>query len=299
MGLYLIIEDGEDRERVRLSREALILGRSPKCHISLNYPAISGNHLAIKISKGGKVVAKDLGSTNGTLLNGNKAEEFYLRVEDQVQIGPVQIRLDPKGMSKEKRYLHSSDTNKTTISYVKLKPKNNQISDDTDTADQFTKKPLLTKIREQKSRSIERKEEEKLRQTNDEEEKPRQTNDEEENENVELHSDDSSQDSMPDFFQDKEQPIIIKLDLDDSSKEDNLAKENLSKVNSSEDAPEENEQEDNDFSDELSPESSEEEHEFDDELTDEEEKTEVDNFLNEDTNDNVNFLQTLLNIFKK
>jgi uncharacterized membrane protein YhaH (DUF805 family) len=57
------------------SDRELILGRSSKSDIVVDNPYVSGQHLSIKVSGRG-VVLKDLGSTNGTYIEGDKLEAY-------------------------------------------------------------------------------------------------------------------------------------------------------------------------------------------------------------------------------
>jgi diguanylate cyclase (GGDEF)-like protein len=67
-----------------------ILGRSPDIEIVINDSRISRQHLEITVD-GETVVLKDLGSTNGTFVNGEKVEEHVLHEDDKIQISPATI----------------------------------------------------------------------------------------------------------------------------------------------------------------------------------------------------------------
>lgn len=68
----------------------MILGRNPDGDISINDPGISRQHIAI-ITKKGNVSLKDLGSTNGTLVNGKKIAQVKLVDGDRIQISTETI----------------------------------------------------------------------------------------------------------------------------------------------------------------------------------------------------------------
>lgn len=62
-----------------------ILGRSDEANIKINDARISRQHVSLKVGSGGTVIA-DLGSTNGTFINGNKASSQVLQDGDKIQI---------------------------------------------------------------------------------------------------------------------------------------------------------------------------------------------------------------------
>jgi pSer/pThr/pTyr-binding forkhead associated (FHA) protein len=87
----LIVTSGsQPRELVMVG--IMIVGRDPACDISdASDPLMSRRHAAF--SAGPKdVMVRDLGSTNGILVNGVKISEARLANGDVVQIGHLQVR---------------------------------------------------------------------------------------------------------------------------------------------------------------------------------------------------------------
>jgi len=71
----------------------LILGRSPEADVVLQDPYASDFHIRLAF-QGGEVRLHDLGSTNGTFVNGEKvAAPLSLRRGDRVQIGQTTMEL--------------------------------------------------------------------------------------------------------------------------------------------------------------------------------------------------------------
>jgi pSer/pThr/pTyr-binding forkhead associated (FHA) protein len=68
----------------------IAIGRSQKCHVVLEDKRSSRKH-AIIIQKNNKVYLKDLGSANGTLLNGERVGEQELHSGDVIRIGDTQF----------------------------------------------------------------------------------------------------------------------------------------------------------------------------------------------------------------
>ncbi|MFP5371414.1 MAG: FHA domain-containing protein, partial [Actinomycetes bacterium] len=71
-GHYLVVVAGPDTGRWTLLRPgaAVVVGRSVQCDLALSDSLLSGRHLRVHLSSDGALVAEDLGSTNGTLLEG-------------------------------------------------------------------------------------------------------------------------------------------------------------------------------------------------------------------------------------
>jgi hypothetical protein len=69
------------------------LGRHASNHIALDDPSASANHAMLLRDPSGAWTIVDLGSTNGTLLNGNPVHEVSLVSGDQILIGGSLIRL--------------------------------------------------------------------------------------------------------------------------------------------------------------------------------------------------------------
>jgi pSer/pThr/pTyr-binding forkhead associated (FHA) protein len=71
---------------IRLDRQRITIGRRPDNDICLAYPAVSGAHAAIVTILADSFL-EDLGSTNGTLVNGTSVTKHFLRDRDQIDIG--------------------------------------------------------------------------------------------------------------------------------------------------------------------------------------------------------------------
>jgi pSer/pThr/pTyr-binding forkhead associated (FHA) protein len=70
-----------------------VIGRGDECHIRPNSSWVSRQHCMLQVGEEG-VTLKDLGSTNGTLVNGRRVMgERQLSDGDHVQIGPLVFKL--------------------------------------------------------------------------------------------------------------------------------------------------------------------------------------------------------------
>jgi len=66
-----------------------VFGRGPECHVRPNSELVSRQHCMLMVSKD-LVSIRDLGSANGTLVNGRRVrEEQPLFDGDRIQLGPL------------------------------------------------------------------------------------------------------------------------------------------------------------------------------------------------------------------
>ncbi len=71
-----------------LGDQPLVIGRSRQCQVFVHDPAVSRLHCELILCDR-RVVLKDLGSANATLLNGRPVQEAKLRAGDEVAVGPA------------------------------------------------------------------------------------------------------------------------------------------------------------------------------------------------------------------
>ena len=75
---------------VALDRDRIVIGRGRKADLALAEATISRAHAAVGFDESGFFV-EDLGSTNGTLVNGSKISKQPLKSEDEIQMGKLRI----------------------------------------------------------------------------------------------------------------------------------------------------------------------------------------------------------------
>ncbi|MBN1147000.1 MAG: FHA domain-containing protein [Anaerolineales bacterium] len=76
----------------------LTIGRDPSSYLPLNHPAVSYRHAVIS-KQNGRILIRDLGSTNGTFVNGKRISQVPLASGDEVQIGPFKLVYDAQQQS--------------------------------------------------------------------------------------------------------------------------------------------------------------------------------------------------------
>ena len=84
----LVVVHGSDIGRVyELDEERVVVGRSATCPIHLNEVGVSRSHALLYRGDDGGLYVSDLGSTNGTFVNGERIERCRLDEGDKVQFG--------------------------------------------------------------------------------------------------------------------------------------------------------------------------------------------------------------------
>ena len=83
--LVLQLADGTTQD-VPLGKERMTIGRRADNDVCLPFPAVSGEHASIVTILADSFL-EDLGSTNGTLVNGKPIAKHFLRDHDQIDIG--------------------------------------------------------------------------------------------------------------------------------------------------------------------------------------------------------------------
>ncbi len=90
---YSFIAIDNPRQRIHLSKESTLVGRNPACDIALDHGSISRQHCLMQISDRGLHI-KDLGTTNGTKINGVNITESYITPGDQLTMGHLVFILE-------------------------------------------------------------------------------------------------------------------------------------------------------------------------------------------------------------
>lgn len=87
MASILLAEKGGGQRTVPLEAERVIVGKREDCQIVLAKPNVSRQHCEILL-RGGKHIVRDMGSSNGTLVNGTKIEgPVYLVDGTEIEVG--------------------------------------------------------------------------------------------------------------------------------------------------------------------------------------------------------------------
>jgi pSer/pThr/pTyr-binding forkhead associated (FHA) protein len=85
--LVMFRSDGE-RRSFSIARDMTVIGRREDCDLRIPLGEVSRKHCRL-IRDGDSLKLEDLGSSNGTFLNGSRVQEALLSPGDTIQVGPV------------------------------------------------------------------------------------------------------------------------------------------------------------------------------------------------------------------
>lgn len=83
-------EPGRAARRISLTGAPIRIGRAPECELVLKDSMVSRRHARLH-ARDGVLLLTDLGSTNGTRVNGNRITELVLGEGDRIQIGETSL----------------------------------------------------------------------------------------------------------------------------------------------------------------------------------------------------------------
>ncbi|HEY8080630.1 MAG TPA: DUF3662 and FHA domain-containing protein [Acidimicrobiales bacterium] len=86
----LVLPDGKS---LRVSSNPIVIGRLPECEVCLGDTNVSRRHAQVALDAG-DVVVTDLGSTNGTFVNGRRVTRATVRPGDELTIGTSRLRVE-------------------------------------------------------------------------------------------------------------------------------------------------------------------------------------------------------------
>lgn len=84
------LDEGAD---IPLDRTMVVVGRHPQCDARLDSLRVSRHHCCMTHDHG-EIVVRDLGSTNGIRINGQRVEMGRLRPGDELSIAHIRYRFD-------------------------------------------------------------------------------------------------------------------------------------------------------------------------------------------------------------
>lgn len=93
-GWVLVVEEGPRAgDTMPVPEGRVTVGRGSGCDILLHDPQVSRRHATLE-ARDGHLLLEDLGSSNGTLVNGQRVERRRLRAGDRVAMGQTVLRVE-------------------------------------------------------------------------------------------------------------------------------------------------------------------------------------------------------------
>lgn len=89
----LWVADEHGRQRFTLDPKGTVIGRNPECAVLLDHPQVSRNHARIYADPFGRWILEDLGSRNGTWINGVRIEAQPINSGERIAIEPFVLEI--------------------------------------------------------------------------------------------------------------------------------------------------------------------------------------------------------------
>ena len=102
MAKLILSMDGLVLKEINLTKERTTIGRKPHNDIQIDNLAVSGEH-AVIVTILNDSFLEDLGSTNGTVVNGNAIKKHFLQNNDIIELGKYKLKYvneSPAGVAK-------------------------------------------------------------------------------------------------------------------------------------------------------------------------------------------------------
>src|SRR5207247_1580635 len=91
MAKLILSMDGLVLKEIPVTKERTTIGRKPHNDIQIDNLAVSGEH-AVIVTILNDSFLEDLGSTNGTVVNGNPIKKHFLQNNDVVELGKYKLK---------------------------------------------------------------------------------------------------------------------------------------------------------------------------------------------------------------
>jgi pSer/pThr/pTyr-binding forkhead associated (FHA) protein len=91
MAKLILSMDGQVLKEIPLSKERITIGRKAQNDVQIDNLAVSGEH-AVIVSIMDDAFLEDLGSTNGTMVNGKTVKKHFLQDNDVVELGKYKLK---------------------------------------------------------------------------------------------------------------------------------------------------------------------------------------------------------------
>jgi len=107
MAKLVILSEGLTGRSHELKVDKTTIGRVEDNTFQIAEPSVSSHHCEV-LMRGTDVVIKDLGSTNGTFINGEKISESVLKPGQTLRLGQIEMRLESGTAAPSKKPVDST-----------------------------------------------------------------------------------------------------------------------------------------------------------------------------------------------
>ncbi len=97
MARFLITDPNGQSQIFEISSPTVNMGRAETNDLWLNHPSVSRHHARLSVLPGDTTLLNDLGSLNGTYVNGQQIHEHRLNDQDRVNIGMYEMKYEAAG----------------------------------------------------------------------------------------------------------------------------------------------------------------------------------------------------------
>src|SRR4051794_13746876 len=90
---FVVVQGRSVSNTIKLGDGVTTIGRHDECQLRIKSSQVSRKHCEV-FEKKGMLLVKDLGSSNGTIVNGKRIQgQRVLEPGDELTIGPIQLRV--------------------------------------------------------------------------------------------------------------------------------------------------------------------------------------------------------------
>jgi pSer/pThr/pTyr-binding forkhead associated (FHA) protein len=114
MAKLILSMDGLVLKEIPLTKERTSIGRKPHNDIQIDNLAVSGEH-AVIVTILNDSFLEDLGSTNGTVVNGNPIKKHFLQNNDMIELGKYKLKFVAEAGPSASSSSEKSDFEKTMV----------------------------------------------------------------------------------------------------------------------------------------------------------------------------------------
>lgn len=110
----IVFSKGGGVSHVQLDGKSAVIGRSARCDLRLQHRSVSRRHARLFLTDGDWFLS-DLRSTNGTLVNGKRISNRWLKSGDFIRIGAYALRFGSESVSPAPKTAHAANQAKQIV----------------------------------------------------------------------------------------------------------------------------------------------------------------------------------------